>query len=75
MDDGEIAHLPLETQFTQPFLVLVGQMFPGPFNRVLGQLVEIARRLDQRRLLVVISFHDRAIHLATRFTHSCGLAL
>ena len=31
---------------------------------MLGHLVEIAGRFDQRRLLVVVAFDDRAIHFA-----------
>jgi hypothetical protein len=39
-------------------------MIARPLNCGLGHLVEIAGRFDQRSLLIMIAFDDRAIHLA-----------
>src|SRR5690348_3828513 len=63
VNNGEITHLPLQFQFAEPLLVGIGQMSAGPFNRFLGHLVKVPRRLEQRSLFVVISFYNRAIDL------------
>src|ERR1051326_2776116 len=63
MNNGEIAHLSLQLQFAEPLLVGVVQMIAGPLDRGLGHLVKIARRFEQGRLFVVISFYNWAIDL------------
>ena len=63
--DGEIAHLPRESQIAQPFLVRLGQIFARPFDRVFGQLIKIAvGGSSERRLFVVISLDHGTIQLA-----------
>ena len=42
VDDREIAHLPQQSQLAQPFLVLVGQIFARPVDRMFGQLIKTA---------------------------------
>ena len=64
VDDREIAHLARQAQLREPLLIRFGQMRARPIDRLLGHLVEIARRLAERGLFVVISLHAGAIQLA-----------
>jgi hypothetical protein len=45
-------------------LIRRGQVRAGPVDRLLSELVEIARGVGEAGLLVVIAFYDRAIELS-----------
>ena len=64
MDDREIAHLPLSDEDRGATPCLLPSVLARPFDGRLRQRIEIARGFCQRRLLVVISFHHRAIQSA-----------
>src|SRR4029077_6687749 len=64
VNDGEIAHLPLETQIAQPLAGLLAQLRPRPCHGALSHFIEIAGSFRLCRLLVVIPFHRRAIQIA-----------
>src|SRR5205814_9381443 len=63
IDNRVIADLSLQSQVTQPVFVLLRQILSRPFNCMLGYLIEIARRFDERGLFVMIALHNWAIHL------------
>ena len=72
--DGKILNPLLQRQAAEPLSVLLIQAFARPLDRAFGELVETLRRLSERRLLVVVAFHHRAIELADKldaFTRIC----
>jgi len=63
VDNREVANLASEGEAAQPFFISCDQLLACPVDRHLGERVKIAGRLLERRLFVVVPFHDRAFQL------------
>src|SRR5206468_7734307 len=60
--DGKIAYLLLQSQTTQPFFVIVRQVFTRQLDRMLSQFIEVGGGFGERCLLIVVAFHNWTIH-------------
>src|ERR1700737_907919 len=61
VDDRKTVNFRRERQHSQPLFLLTIELIARPLDGDLGQRIETFQRAFRRRIIVVISFHDRTV--------------